>query len=499
MDRYEKIRQYRQETMALMEAGALLGWDLEVMMPAKGMKARSAQTAMIARLIHNRETAPDFYARINEALEKETLSERRRRNLLVLKEEIEKAQKLPTDFVEEMERLVAESFKAWHTARKRSDFSIFQPYLEKIVAKNREKAELLGYQHHPYEALIDAFDRQTTVPFLDRVFSEVKEKLTPLAQTLIERFSEPLSWPDGMTFPEDKQIALGWQVLKEIGFSPEVLRLDQAPHPFCTSIGPNDMRITTKVDPANFTTALFSTMHEMGHAWYDFHALQDEDYGLPSSYAASLSIHESQSLFWEKYVGKSMSFLESHFDDLVSYFPELSRLSPMDVFMRVNRVYPQPIRIEADEVTYHYHIIVRYELEKELIEGSLAVKDLPEAWNARYRQYLGLDIANDAEGVLQDIHWSHGTLGYFPTYSLGAFYAAQFYATMKQSLDVAGLIRQRNFGPILEWLKTNIHQHGALYPSSELCERVTGKPLSLDHYLSYIREKYRHVLPVAAS
>ncbi len=462
-------------------------------MPSAGSATRSVQSSLLARLIHQREVAPKLSELIENAWS-EDLSDRQRLQLEVLQEEIEKSRKLPSEFVEEMEQLVAESFSAWRQARQSSDFSIFQPYLEKIVEKNRRKSDYLGYDHHPYEALVDLFDRRVRIDFLDRIFEEVKEKLTPLMQALIEIFREPLSWPDGMTFPKERQLALGWKVVREVGFSPDVLRIDVSPHPFCTNIGPGDIRITTKIDLTNFTTSLFSIMHEMGHAWYEYHLLQDPEYGLPSSYAASLSIHESQSLFWEKYVGKSMSFLEAYFDDLVDFFPELKALSPMDIFMRVNRVHMHPIRIEADEVTYHFHILVRYELEKQLIEGSLAVKDLPEAWNARYAQYLGLEIDDDAQGVLQDVHWAHGTLGYFPTYSLGAFYAAQFYYSMKKELDVPHLIRQRHFAPILEWLKTNIHQYGYLYPSATLCQRITGADLSLDYYLQYIREKYRHVL-----
>ncbi len=493
MSYYTAVKEYRRETFALMEASALLGWDMEVMMPAKASPTRARQSALLARLIHRREISDAFSDMIRRALA-EDLSDRQRLQMEVLLEEVEKRRRLPTDFVEEMERMVAEAFNAWHRARRESDFSIFRPYLEKIVEYNRRKADYLGYENHPYEALIDDFDRRTTVDFLDRIFAQVKEQLTPLARTLLEVFQEPLPWPDGMEFPKDRQLELGWQVVKEVGFSPEVLRIDVSPHPFCTNIGPNDIRITTKIDPRNFTTSLFSIMHEMGHAWYDYHTLQDPDYGLPSSYAASLSIHESQSLFWEKYVGKSLSFLSTYFDDLVRYFPELASLTPMDVFKRVNRVVAQPIRIEADEVTYHFHILIRYEIEKQLIEGSLAVKDVAEAWNERYAHYLGLDIANDAEGVLQDVHWSHGTLGYFPTYSLGAFYAAQFYYAMKQEVDVAGLIRQRRFRPILEWLKRHVHDYGALYPSAELCRRITGEELSLEYYLQYIREKYRHVL-----
>lgn len=283
------------------------------------------------------------------------------------------------------------------------------------------------------------------------------------------------------------------QLLKEIGFDFEAGRQDISEHPFSISFNCADVRITTRIDESNLSSMVWSCIHELGHAFYE-QGLPESEYGLPLGEAASYSIHESQSRLWENHVGRSLAFCEKYLPLLKEYFPEqLKQVNADQFFKAINKVKPSLIRTEADELTYHFHVMIRYEIEKKLIEGSISTKDIPAYWNDHYLQYLGVKVPDDKQGCLQDVHWSHGSFGYFPTYSLGSFYAAQFYGTAAREIPLEEQIRKGQFQPLLSWLRNAVHQHGRKYPSEELCLKISEKALNTEYFLTYLLDKYRNI------
>ena len=482
-----------QKAADLNYASAVLGWDQEVYMPPKGAEYRARQLATLASQAHEMLTSEAFGLLLHNLAGKEGLSDTEQRNVELSLEDYEKNKKLSPAFVEEMSRRSSECFNAWIEARQKNDFSIFAPSLAKMIELKRRQADLYGYDEHPYDALLDDYEKGATVAMLDPIFKGIREDMPELLSK-IKAAQQVSNDCFHQFFPKQEQWDFSLDVLKRMGFDFEAGRQDYSEHPFTTSFSATDVRITTRVDVHNYASMLWSCIHEGGHGLYE-QGLPEDQYGLPLGSPTSLGIHESQSRFWENCIGRSLNFWKYFYPQLQKYFPEQLVNVPVETFYKaINRVEPSLIRTEADEVTYHFHVMIRYEIEKALITGNIAPKDLPAKWNELYDRYLGVKPKDDKTGVLQDVHWSHGSFGYFPTYTLGSFYAAQFFHQAQQ--DINGLdeqVKNGDFATLLQWLRKKVHIHGRRYTSQELCERITGQNLDAAFFMRYATEKYAGV------
>jgi carboxypeptidase Taq len=490
MKSYTDIKEYVQKTADINGAAALLSWDKEVNLPAGGAAIRSRQMATLTSLSHERTIHPQLIENIERLIQENNLSEDERMNLMRLQEDVTKQTKFSAEFVEKMSVAVSAGYHAWLEARKKSDFSIYQDNLHHLIELKKESAEILGYDLHAYDALIDEYEPGMTVDVLDRVFTQVKEELVPTLHEYAAR-----AQPDDQFlqeyYKESDQWDFGLQVLTRMGYNFNCGRQDKSPHPFTISFAPSDVRITTRVDLHNYAYMLWSTIHEGGHALYE-QGLPESEYGMPLGQAASLAVHESQSRLWENHVGRSMEFWQYYYPELQHKFPrQLKDISVEQFYKATNKIAPNLIRTEADELHYHLHVLIRYEIEKLMITDEVSTKDLPAVWNELYAKYLNMKVPNDAEGVLQDVHWAFGSIGYFPTYSLGSFYAAQFYAKAQESIKYFDKnISSGQFNPLLKWLRENVHQHGRRYESEALCKKITGEPLDLKYFMDYVTNKF---------
>lgn len=376
-------------------------------------------------------------------------------------------------------------------ARKANDFAAFQPLLTKMVDLKRQEAAALGFTATPYDPLLDDYEPGETTANVSRVLAELRNALVPLVQAISESKLRPDTTILSRTYPTASQETFGKFAAAKIGFDFQAGRLDVTDHPFCSGLGPGDVRLTTRYDEHAFSDGFFSILHEAGHGIYD-QGLPREFFGLPTGEYVSLGIHESQSRMWENQVGRSRAFWQYFFPHAQAAFPDALRSVAIgEFYAAVNNSLPSLIRVEADEVTYNLHILIRFELEKSLLEDELQVDDLPCAWQEKYREYLGVVSPTDADGVLQDVHWSAGLFGYFPTYALGNLYAAQFFAQARQELnDLDGQFRRGKFGELREWLRMNIHTHGQRFTPAQLAERITGKPLSCIPLMEHLTTKY---------
>lgn len=490
---YHEYVQLSQKVADLNNASAVLGWDQEVYMPHKGADFRARQLATLASMAHELATGKQMGNLLNDLSSANNLSDTERANVQRSSEDFEKNSKLPADLVEALSRQTSECFNAWLEARKANDFAIFAPSLSKMVNLKRQQANLYGYEAHPYDALLDEYEKGITVATLDGVFEGIKKELPPM----LSKINAARQVDDSFFYrhyPKDNQWDFSIEVLRNMGYDLDAGRQDISEHPFTTSFAPTDVRVTTRVSEENFASLLWSSIHEGGHALYE-QGLPTSEYGLPLGAAASLGIHESQSRLWENCVGRSQEYWNHFFPVLKGYFPQqLADITATDFFKACNKVEPSFIRTEADEVTYHFHVLIRYELEKALLEGNLQVDGLPSAWNELYRKYLGITPPDAVRGVIQDVHWSHGMFGYFPTYTLGSFYGVQFFANAKE--EIQGLQRQiasGETGQLLAWLRQKVHQHGRRYTSEELCTQITGEGLNFSYFKNYIQEKYAKV------
>ncbi len=471
-------------------SSAVLQWDQEVYMPEYGSAARARQLATLAGIAHRESTSAELGTLMNELLASDDIKDKDRRNLLEAKRNYDEKLKYPEEFVVKMSRTVSEAFNAWQDARKKNDFNSYAPFLEKLVELKWQECELLGYGAHPYDALIDQYEHGTTKADLDKLFDDVKTRLVPFVRTILEQDK-----PDDAFlykhYNKDVQWNYGLKLLKQMGYDFKSGRQDISTHPFTTNFSARDVRVTTRISENDLGEMIWSCIHEGGHALYE-QGLPDEDYGLPSGEYLSLGIHESQSRLWENNVGRSYDFWEHNYPALQDLYPEnLSKVGVEEFYKAINKVQASLIRTSADELTYHMHVLIRYEIETLLMEKQITVKDLPHYWNSKYKEYLGIDVPDDTKGVLQDVHWSHGSFGYFPTYSIGSFYAAQFFN--KAMEDIPGLksdIRSGNLMNLKKWLNQNIHVYGRQYTADELCLKVTGESLNLNHFLNYARFKY---------
>ncbi|MFY0254700.1 carboxypeptidase M32 [Chitinophaga sp. 30R24] len=489
-EQYADYKIKMQKIADVRNAMAVLGWDQETYLPEKGAEFRGQQLTTLSTIAHEMFTAPALETVLQTLKDNTELSPVERKNILLSAEDVEKNKKYPIAFVAEMSKVTNESYHAWIKARKANDFQLFAPALSKMVELKKQEADLLGYEDHPYNALLNEYEKGAHTGMLDTIFDEVKVNLPPLLAQIAQQPPVDKDFLH-LHYDRDTQWQFGLSILENMGYDLKAGRQDISEHPFTTSFNPLDVRVTTRIDENDFGNMTWSCIHEGGHALYE-QGLPTAEYGLPCGEAASLGIHESQSRLWENNVGRSLIFWQHHYPRLQQLFPQnLGAISLESFYKAINKVHTSLIRTEADELTYHFHIMIRYEIEKGLIDGSISVKDLKHIWNEYYRQYLYVNVPDDVQGVLQDIHWSHGSFGYFPTYSLGSFYAAQFYAAAQQQIPALdGQIATGNYQPLLQWLRTHIHSYGRYYTSNELCEKVTGKPLEFGKFLDYARAKY---------
>ncbi len=495
----EKLAQLKTKLADLSDLGqaaALLGWDQQTYMPPAAAEARGNQGAIIGRILQEWATAPELGKLLEELLPyAETLDPDSddARLIKVSSKDYAKATCVPTEYVVEFAQVTALAQQAWIEARQGSDFSVFQPHLEKVVELRRRYASFFPGVDHPYDALLDDFEPGMKTADVKAIFSLLRPQQVELLQAIA---SKPMVEDSFLhqPFEEQKQWDFGVEVITRFGFDWKRGRQDKSAHPFTQGAGINDVRITTRIDPNFLNPMLFGTMHECGHALYGLGTAPNLDRtGLEGG--ASLAVHESQSRMWENLVGRSLPFWQHFYPRLQEVFPSQLGNVPLEKFHKgINKVQPSFIRVEADEATYNLHIMLRLEIEIAVIEGTLAVKDLPEVWNTRMQDYLGVTPPNDAQGVLQDIHWSFGGFGYFSTYALGNLVSAQLWEKINQDIpDLTEQIRSGKFENLLGWLRTHIHAHGRKFEPQELVQKVTGSKIDPAPYMRYLRQKYGQI------
>lgn len=493
---YQKMHDLSRKIQVLIGIKSLLDWDQETYMPPGAAQIRADQLKTMSGLIHKEKTSKKFQTALSKLID---IKSGKIQSKKLSPPQIAAAKEwrrdflhdtaLPTKFVEEFAKVSSQAITAWRSARQENAFQKFAPFLEKIVDLNRKKADYLGYQDHPYDALLDIHEPDVTTQDVSTLFTNLKENLTPLIKKVSKHPVDDKflfgSWD------QTKQIAFSHQLLKALGYDLEKGRLDFSAHPFSTSAHPTDSRITTKIHPDSLMSNIFAVLHETGHALYEM-GLPQEHYGSPLGEFRSMGIHESQSRWWETRIGLSKPFWSYFFPLLKETFKgQLDKITLDSFYRAINKVEPSLIRIEADELTYPLHIILRFELEKGLVEGSINVREIPDAWNSKMEKYLGITPKTNAEGCLQDIHWSMGEFGYFPTYTLGNLYAAHlFEAFEKDHPDWEKQVSEGHLGFIKQWLHQKIYQHGRRYSTQELLLEATGKPFSANAYINYLKKKY---------
>lgn len=493
---YELYKTKMQKIADLKYASAVLQWDQETYLPPKGNEIRGRQIATLSEIAHQQFTEDATGHLLNELAAKGDLADREMKNVQLSLYDYNKNKKLSSDFVRKMSESVNKSFHAWIQARKDNSFAGFEKPLDELIQLKKQEADLLGYQQHPYDALMNDYDKGLTVEIVDEVFADLKPQLSALLHTIKNKTQVEDSFLH-QHFNKDDQWKLGIDILKQMHFDFEAGRQDISEHPFTTNFNNNDVRITTRIDENDFSNMLWSCIHEGGHALYE-QGLPTEAYGLPLSEYCSLSIHESQSRLWENNIGRSAAYWQQNLNLAKQYFPQqLNGVTDAQFYKGINKVQPSLIRTEADELTYHFHVMIRYEIEKMLIAGSIKTKDIPTYWNDHYQEYLGIKVPDDKRGCLQDVHWSHGSFGYFATYSLGSLYAAQLHAafTRQNPLPEKTTTSTQN-EQLLLWLRQQIHVHGRYYTSEELCTRVTGEALNSKHFINYAVRKFNDIYTV---
>ena len=495
--RYQQLLDTFGTIADLSGAVAVLGWDEQTYMPPQGARARARQKATLERLAHELLTAPtvgELIEQLEDDVRALPADAPERALIRLARRAYDRAVKLPAELVQALSQASSEGFAAWLEARQQGDYEVFRPKFERLVALQVEKADALGWRDCRYDALLDLFEPDLDTATVRRLFAALRDELVPIVRAIGERVQAVDASILRRHYPADQQWAFTLEVLKTLGFDFERGRQDRSEHPFTTSFSVDDVRITTRIWEDYLPAALFATIHEAGHALYDL-GLPREWERTPLCSPVSLGVHESQSRLWENVIGRSRAFWQYFYPRLQQAFSAQLGDVPLEVFYRaINRVEPSLIRVEADEVTYNLHIFLRFELEQALLDGDLAVRDVPEAWNAKMREYLGVEPGDVRQGPLQDVHWSGDSFGYFPTYTLGNILAVQFYARMRQDHpDLDDEIRRGRFSTVLGWLREHIHRHGARYTPQELVQRVTGRGIEIEPYLDYIRNKYGEI------
>ncbi len=489
------IYKEQKELSTFSGIGALLGWDQMTYMPPEGNVGRSEQISLISRLAHEKFTADELYRhvkKLNEIHNLEKLQEKDRAVVVRLEKDIEKSRKVPSEFVERMSKTTAIAYTVWQEAREKDKFLLFAPHLEKIVELEKEYCTFINLPGPAYNSLLDEYEEGMTVETLKKEFAYLKPQITEILEKITSSNVYRRQQAFDMKFDVEKQKRICDFVVKKMNLPKRRSRLDVSTHPFTTSMGDDDVRITTNYERKNPLFSFFSTVHEAGHALYELGLPRDEFKNTVISDAPSLGLHESQSRFWENMIARNKHFWNYFYSEFQKIAPE--KLKDMDIetwYRYVNQVRPSFIRVEADELTYCLHVILRFELELALIDGEIKVSELPMCWNEKMTEMLGITPKNDKEGVLQDMHWSGGSFGYFPTYMIGTIYASQLFKQLSQeNSSLIEKIEQGNFINILSWLRKNVHQYGRLMTADEIIKKTCGDGLNSKVFVSYLKDKY---------
>ncbi|MGC4016798.1 MAG: carboxypeptidase M32 [Luteolibacter sp.] len=485
-----KLFDLAREHALINTTASTLGWDQETYLPESAHPFRASQLSWLAGKAHQLSTSEEWQRSLEEAENSNKGDDVvLTANLREMRRQFDRATKLPVDLVTRQSEATSMGKHAWVSARRDSDFASFAPHLETLVSLAREKADLWGYASEPYDALLDTYERGSNAATIATLFDTLRPQLINIGNLAVANSEIRNAKLPAGPYPIEQQQRFNAAIAESLGFDLNAGRIDTTAHPFCTTLGPRDVRLTTRYDLEDFTSSLLGVMHEAGHGLYE-QGLPEGDVGLPSGDSVSLGIHESQSRLWENHVGRSQAFWERWFPFAVECFPQLGALSLDDFLAVIRRAEKSFIRVEADEATYDLHILLRFDLERRLISGDLAVKDLPAAWNEAFSSYFGMTPPDDSHGCLQDIHWSMGSFGYFSTYTLGNLNAAQLFATAAAEPTVAAGLAKAEYKPLLAWLRTNIHSHGGTYDPAVLIEKATGAPPSADAHLSHLFARY---------
>lgn len=489
MTAYQKLCDARREVALLGSMGAALSWDQETYMPSDGLSHRAKALTWISTHAHALATGSSMRKRLDAAENEKAAGLKEKLNVEQMRWEIDRAVLLPGKLIEEESQTTAHAKHAWAKARQHADFSQFAPWLEKLLTIARRKADLWGWEDEPYDALLEEYERGARTREVAKLFSSLRPDLIRIARAAVERSREIKPGILKGHYPIDKQQQLNAEIAESIGFDFDGGRIDTTAHPFCTTLGPGDIRLTTRYDESLFLSSLFGVLHEAGHGLYE-QGLPSDDFGLPSGQAVSLGIHESQSRLWENHVGRSTSFWEKWLPRAAELFPKLRKISLDRFMLEVNRANFSFIRVEADEATYDLHVLLRFDLERRLMNGELEVRDVPEAWNALFQESFGMIPPDDSHGCLQDIHWSMGGIGYFATYTLGNLNAAQLFATAQKQKSIRNANVRAEYGPLLAWLRSRVHERGGLLPPNRIVEDATGQPVSTQFYLKHLKTRF---------
>ncbi len=491
---YDRLHQRFRDVSLLNSSAGVLSWDQETYLPTGGVAWRAEQLAYLHGHSHRLATAPEIGDWLAEAESgpdaDDAVDPARATNVRGWRRAYDRAVKLPPTLVEALSRATSLGQHEWAEARKASDFARFRPHLENLLTLTREKADAWGWTTCRYDALLDEYEPGARSAELAALFADLGPKVSALIEPAVARASRVPADVLAGHYPVAAQEAFNREVAAAVGFDFTRGRLDTTTHPFCTGLGPGDTRLTTRYDETDFTSSLYGVLHEAGHGLYD-QGLNGSEWGHPAGEAVSLGIHESQSRLWENHVGGSVAFWEKWLPRAAHYFPHLAPLRPDDVAAAASRVQPSFIRVEADEVTYDLHIILRFEIERALIEGDLAVADVPAAWNEKFRALLGREVPDDARGCLQDVHWSFGLFGYFATYTLGNLNAAQLMHRARQvAPGLEAALAAGDYAPLLGWLREHIHAPGQRHLPQDLMRAATGEPTQGTYFLDHLQRKF---------
>ncbi len=488
---YEEFLQFYKKLNDLKQAKALLDWDERVTMPEGAVEERSETQATISSLLHEKVTSEkmkDYIEKLNKESTKSDLNPEQKANVREATREFERAYNVPDELVEEINKTVSLSRSAWVKAKEKEDFEEFLPWLEKLVDLEKQAAEYIGYEDEPYEALLDEHEPGLLTENLENIFDSLRDKLIPLVENIIQTEYEPPNIFEGETFASEKQEKLSKEIAKELGFNYKKGRLDTSAHPFTIGMR-QDVRITNRYNEKNLHS-IFSAIHETGHALYSQN-IPLEISKTPIGRPPSTGYSESQSRLWENQIGRSKAFISYLYPKIQKKFPQISDKTSNKLYKSINRVKRTPIRVNADEVTYNLHILLRFDLELGIFRGEIEPSEIPQIWRNKMDKYLGIEPDSPAEGALQDVHWSTGGFGYFPSYTLGNLYAAQIFETMKKQVkNLEEKIRNGKFTPMKKWLTEKIYKHGRKYRQKKLTKKVTGEELNEDYFLNHLKNRY---------
>jgi carboxypeptidase Taq len=481
------IKEY-EKIWAIEHAQKLMSWDAETYMPEKSSEERSTAEGIFAKLAQKSLLKKSFQKKIKNA-EKEKTNETEKGIIRILKRNTEILEKLPPSFVEKFAKTTSNARIHWKKARETNKFKEFQKHLQEIIRLNIKKAEYLGFKK-PYDALLDLHEEGLTSKETDKIFSEIKTPLKNILKKIKQSKNYQKTHPlENEKYEQEKLSKINNEILKKFGFDLKRGRMDISTHPFTQELSSNDVRITTRYEKKDFKRSITSTIHEFGHALYELQ-ISPELRKSPAAGGVSMGIHESQSRFWENIIGKNKEFIKINSELFKKNLPFIKKYNTEEIYKYFNNITPSLIRVESDEITYNFHIMLRYEIEKDLIEGKIQTKELPEIWNSKMQEYLGINPSNDREGVLQDIHWSMGSIGYFPTYSIGTILSCQICDKMEKNIGkINDLIKNEEYQKIKDWLKENIHQYGSIYTPKQLIKKSLGEEINPDNFIKHIKEK----------